>query len=189
MPEYKYPETEDLRPNQTRYRLFAIDVSSMCHFRPEDLPAGAVKVSVEEIIAMDARSPVARYCSAQLQQCGYLLRHEIVCLDAEGLEVDDDEAREWADEQATELDGDLHEGSGTHNLYGGHTFDETPFVDVVVEIDEDDLADYLPVKPGDFRLDRAWFDVLQEHESGSPTMVPRTWPAPTPTPEGETHAK
>jgi len=189
MPEYKYPETEDLLPHQTRFRLFAIDVSSMCHFRPADLPAGVSKVRVEEIIAMDARSPVGCYCSAQLQQAGYLLRHEILCLDAEGLEVDDDEAREWADEIGMDLDGDRHEGSGTHNLYGGHTFDKTPFVDVTVEIDEDDLADYLPAEPGDFRLDRAWFDALADHESGNPTTVPRTWPAPKSATEGETHAE
>lgn len=175
MPEYKYPEVDDLLPHQTRYRLFALDVSSMCRFRPADLPAGVAKVRVEEIIAMDARAPVGRYCSAQLQQCGYILRHEVLCFDAEGLEVDDDEAREWAADVEIELNGD-DPGAGSHQMYGGHTFDNTPFVDVTVEIDEDDLADYLPAEPGDFRLDRAWFDALAEHESGSPTMVPRTWP-------------
>lgn len=168
--DYKYPETEDLQPTQNRFRLFAWDVSEHCSF--QDKPAGVARVEVIEIRAMSARIPVAHYCSPVPQQATYLLRHEVTCYDAAGEAIVEGDPYDWAGEQEIEF-------AGVHmrewDLHGRNTFSKLPFVDVVVDLDEDKYEE-LCAEPEDDRdraLDIAWFDVLADNEGANTTDVPR----------------
>lgn len=178
--DYQYPETEDLKPTQNRFRLFAWDVSANCHFR--DKPAGVARVEVIEIRAMSARTPVAHYCSPVPQQATYLLRHEVTCYDAAGEPIFEGDPYDWSGEQ--EIDFNCHpDNVRAWDLHGRNTFSKCPFVDVVVDIDEDKY-DELCAEPWDDKdrmLDIAWFDVLADNEGANTTLVPRPTPNPAPT--------
>jgi hypothetical protein len=103
------------------------------------VPHGAV-VRVHEVLARDPERSVARYCSAMLQQSAILIRHEVTSSQPDG--------REWTDAQRAEvhawasaLGAECDRNAENWNLYGGSTFDPMPYVEVEVEVEDDDIED------------------------------------------------
>jgi hypothetical protein len=105
--------------------------------RREQVPHGAI-VRVFEVLARDPVRSFGRWCSAQLQPSAILLRHEVEVYPPDGVEWSDEETQE-AQTWAGDLADDLNRDSETWALYGPRFFDRLPFVEVEIEVDDDDV--------------------------------------------------
>jgi hypothetical protein len=96
-------------------------------------------VRVFEILVRDPLRSFGRWCSAQVQPSAVLLRHEVEVSPPDGVEWSDEETQEaqtWAEDLANELNRDDAE---TWALYGPRFFVRLPFVEVEIEVDDDDV--------------------------------------------------
>jgi hypothetical protein len=136
--------------------------------RRETVPHGAV-VRVFEVLARDPIRSRGRYCSAQVQQTAIILRHEVIAEAPEGVEWTDTQAEElhdWCGDLELNLQVECRANQSDNPWYGSSTFDDWPYVETTVEVDDDDLEGL-----DEDAVDRRFEDALQEDESANPTWV------------------
>lgn len=128
-----------------------------------EVPHGAT-VRVFEVLARDPMRAACYYCSPIRQQSAVLIRHEVITSAPEGVEWTDaqaEELREWAGD----LEHELSREADAWNLYGS-TFDDMPYVETTVEVDDDDLDGL-----DEDEIEKKFEEVLADAEGSNPTWV------------------
>lgn len=132
--------------------------------RREAVPHDAT-VRVFEVLARDPMRAACYYCSPIRQQSAVLIRHEVITSSPEGVEWTDEQAEEVT-EWCGDLEHELSRDADDWNLYGSSTFDDMPYVETTVEVDDDDLDGL-----DEDAVNKKFEETLAEDESCNPTWV------------------
>jgi hypothetical protein len=143
------------------------------------VPHGAA-VRVFELLVRDVERSFGRWCSPEVQATADIVAYKVE-IDLPDNVEQDDEAREealtWADDLASTL---FAESAGVrHSHYDINYFDDVPYVEREVEIDDEDLED-LDENTIEQKLEDAFLELTYEVErpADRPTAEPAEPAAP-----------
>jgi hypothetical protein len=137
---------------------------------PTKVPHGA-SVRVFELLVRDVERSFGRWCSAEVQATAVIVAYKVE-IDLDNVEQDDEaRALTWADDLASTL---FVESDGSRwGMYDIDYFDDVPFVERKVEIDDEDLEG-LSENMLEYRFEAAFLDEIYEVErpADRPTAAP-----------------